>query len=65
MRNDEIAAEIAYTTYCEAVGGKAFNGDPLPSWEEFSNDTAKQKQARAWIEAAAAVLLRFGVSNLD
>jgi hypothetical protein len=34
---NEIASML-YTEYCIAVGGLAFNGDSLPSWEEFSND---------------------------
>lgn len=41
-------------TYCAAVGGKAFNGDPLPSWTEFSADPAKATQAGGWIAAARA-----------
>ena len=41
-------AGFLYEQYCAAVGGKAFNGDPLPSWEEFSKDPAKQLQADAW-----------------
>ncbi|MGC4016139.1 MAG: hypothetical protein QM755_16690 [Luteolibacter sp.] len=50
------AAGRSYTAYCEAVGGVAFNGDPLPTWEEFSADTSKVKQAAGWIEAARAAL---------
>lgn len=42
-----------YETYCKNVGGVAFNGDPLPSWEEFSNDPSKKKQVQAWIAVAA------------
>ena len=41
-----------YTAYCAAVGGKAFNGDPLPSWENFSKDQSKTAQARAWVAVA-------------
>src|SRR5512140_995365 len=29
----EASAQAAWTAYSEAVGGKAFNGDPLPTWE--------------------------------
>lgn len=42
-------AKQAYETYNKAVGGKAFNGDPLPSWDEFAADEKKQKQVGAWI----------------
>ena len=44
----EQVAALLYTTYSEAVGGVAFNGDKLPTWEEFSADPAKKKQADAW-----------------
>jgi len=46
---------LAYSAYCDAVGGKAFNGDPLPDWKTFRADPAKAKQADAW-EAAARAL---------
>lgn len=52
MMNREYIAQELYTAYCEAVGGKAFNGDALPTWAEFSGDPAKQKQANAWLVAA-------------
>lgn len=44
----EELARLMYDNYCEAVGGKAFNGDPLPSSGEFFSDTSKTKQANAW-----------------
>lgn len=46
-----LAGEI-YTAYCAAVGGVAFNGDPLPSWHEFYSDPNKTKQSEAWLVAA-------------
>lgn len=52
---ETLACEM-YTTYCKAVGGKAFNGDNLPSWQEFSNDPNKQLQAEAWRIAADRAL---------
>lgn len=52
MINRETVAEALYTTYCEAVGGVAFNGDPLPGWQQFSTDPTKEKQANAWLAAA-------------
>ena len=48
---EEHAARL-YTVYCEAVGGFAFNGDPLPDWKEFGSDPKKQKQADAWRKVA-------------
>jgi len=44
----ETNAGILYTLYCEEVGGKAYNGDPLPDWENFRKDPAKAVQANAW-----------------
>lgn len=52
MAPDQLAA-LLYTEYCKSVGGKAFNGDTLPSWEEFSKDPNKQVQAAAWITVAS------------
>lgn len=48
---DQLASKL-YTKYCEAVGGKAFNGDPLPDWDTFRADLTKIKQSSAWIEVA-------------
>lgn len=60
MINRYIVAEELYTAYCAAVGGVAYNGDPLPSWEEFSADPSKEKQTNGWLAAAdrAMELLR-------
>lgn len=54
-RTIEELTEIAYETYCKEVGGKAFNGDPLPSWKEFASDPNKTKQSNAWRSAIKAV----------
>ena len=50
--NLNFLAGVLYTEYCEAVGGKAFNGDPLPDWSTFSNDPTKTKQSNAWLKTA-------------
>ena len=46
-----LAAQL-YEAYCREVGGKAFNGAPLPPWEEFAADPTKDKQRLAWIAVA-------------
>lgn len=56
MVNKAAHAEAAYTAYCLSVGGRAFNGDPLPDWKTFSTDPNKSVQAKAWIDAATAVI---------
>lgn len=56
MINREIVANELYTAYCEAVGGAAFNGDPLPDWETFAADPAKEKQSSAWLAVAVRAI---------
>jgi hypothetical protein len=56
MISREIVAQELYETYCLAVGGLAFNGDPLPNWADFSSDPNKQKQSNAWLAAADRAL---------
>lgn len=51
------AAAVLYAEYCKSVGGKAFNGDPLPTWDEFFADEAKSKQVEAWIAVGAIAAL--------
>lgn len=48
---EEIAEEL-YETYCEFVGGKAWNGDPLPEWSVFRADPKKRLQSEGWIAVA-------------
>jgi hypothetical protein len=50
-----VAARL-YSTYCNSVGGLAFNGDPLPKWADFYNDATKQKQVNAWMDTAQAAI---------
>ena len=50
---------VAYTAYCNAVGGKARNGDKLPNWDAMCEDPAKQKLVEAWAMAADAVIEDF------
>lgn len=55
MQNESTVEEVAgklYSRYCAAVGGKAFNGDPLPDWDTFRHDMNKAKQVDAWREVA-------------
>lgn len=56
MIDKETVAKRLYETYCEKVGGLAFNGDKLPTWEEFSTDSTKKKQSDAWLAAAQAAI---------
>lgn len=47
--------QTAWDAYAKSVGGKAFNGDLLPTWEEMKNDPKKAHLVNAWIASAAAV----------
>ncbi len=49
-------AMALYDEYCAQVGGKAYDGRPLPTAKEFFADAAKAKQARAWMAAASKAL---------
>lgn len=54
MATVDQAAEAAYEAYTTAVGGVAFNGDPLPDWA-----TQRQRNPRiadAWRAAALAAV---------
>lgn len=48
---EESAGQL-YDHYCAAVGGKAYDGRPLPAWKEFRADVTKKKQSDAWVEVA-------------
>lgn len=62
MKPEELAP-LLYSRYCEAVGGKAFNGDLLPTWGEFVADPAKKKQAEAWLAVASEAIKQIGTSK--
>ena len=47
-----VIAEALYTYYCHNVGGKAWNGDLLPTWKEFRSDAKKRAQSDAWVATA-------------
>lgn len=49
-------ARTMYERYCISVGGRAFNGDPLPGWVDFCADPKKVTQAEAWFAVARHVL---------
>ena len=61
----EKLASILYENYCEQVGGKAFNGDPLPSWADFSADPDKQVQVSAWINTAQAAIDETSIRHIE
>jgi hypothetical protein len=52
---DDEVGRIAWDTYSKAVGGKAFNGDPLPTWDVMCKDEKKENLVVAWKRAARAV----------
>lgn len=54
--DQEALAKVLYDRYCQEVGGKAFNGDPLPKSDEFFKDSTKTKQANAWRTVAGSAI---------
>lgn len=46
--------KVAYEAYSDAVGGKSFSGDDLPTWEERYE--THPEIAAGWESAAQAVL---------
>jgi len=49
-------AQRLYTEYSKSTGGKAYNGDPLPTAQELWADPTKARIQKAWEDAAAAAL---------
>lgn len=52
---ETLAADL-YSVYCQAVGGKAYDGKPLPTAEEFFRNPTKQTQVTGWLKVADAAL---------
>jgi len=49
---DKTLGQIAFEAYNEAVGGKTWDGKPIPAWQDVS-----EKVRNGWNKAAVAVLL--------
>ena len=49
-------AMAMYDEYCREVGGKAYDGRPLPTSKEFFSDGSKLKQQRGWFAAASKAI---------
>ena len=56
MYDKYTIAEAIYTAYCESVGGTAWNGEPLPTWNQFHNDESKERQVYGWLAAAQSAI---------
>lgn len=59
----EAIVFVAWDAYKKAVGGRAFNGDPLPDWDEMANDQSKSVQAWAWRDAIKAAIMAYEELN--
>lgn len=51
----ESLAILAWDTYARAVGGKAVNGDLLPTWEALLNNPERAKVVAAWRAVAVKI----------
>lgn len=49
-------AMAMYDEYCKGVGGKAYDGRPLPTAKEFFADDTKTKQQNGWLRAASKAI---------
>lgn len=52
---DYRRGQLAYDTYCETVGGRAFNGDQLPPFDQDGDGPNRDHIRAGWIAAALAV----------
>lgn len=57
---DDSYAKLAFDAYSKAVGGKTFDGRPIPQWEDVG-ETVRA----GWIAAANAVVERWANEDLD
>lgn len=53
MSNDKSLGQVAFEAYCTAVGGKTFDGKPIPGWDELHGDRLKVQGG--WEAAAQAI----------
>lgn len=52
----------AFETYVQAMGGVAFDGKPIPSWDELDGDADRTRGA--WSSAAVAAVEAFFESQI-
>ena len=52
----DLLAKCCWDAYKESVGGKAWNGDALPTWDEMKADESKQGLVEAWKRGSFAVV---------
>jgi hypothetical protein len=48
--SDRELGKLNFEAYCFSVGGKTYDGKPIPAWGKLSVEVQE-----AWIEGAAAV----------
>lgn len=71
MHGDDIVqvssrlGKAAWDAYAKAVGGKAFNGDVLPTWEAMQLDAKKQQLVAGWMAAGMAATQSWLASSWD
>lgn len=47
--DNETLTGMMFDYYREEVGGKTFDGLPLPTWKEFRENPEKKLQSDAWV----------------
>ena len=59
-----LLGRIAWQTYKAEVGGKSFNGERLPSWEEMQADKKKKTIVAAWCEVGRSIAHYLSLKNI-
>lgn len=54
MYSQEKSARTAFEVYSNAVGGKAYNGEPIPTWDKLP-----MKIRDAWVKGVSAAVDEF------
>lgn len=61
--SDDKLGQTAWDTYNLNVGGKAVNGDPLPTWEQLKADPKRTHIVTGWISAAQAAVVANAIAQ--
>jgi hypothetical protein len=52
--SEKTMGQVAFEAYCDAVGGKTYDGKPIPGWDELHGDRLKVQGG--WEAAALAAI---------
>jgi hypothetical protein len=61
----ELLGRIAWNAYLASIGGKSWNGEPLPAWEQMVADEKKKAIVAAWCEVARAIIHYYTLTEIQ